>query len=868
MLKLASYKGRLTGSKKVGSGLLCLTIIWLNLVLAACSDSTTATPDSSAKNLPSDRILFLSNRDGWPDLYTMDTSGKVTGRLTTSAEAEYGAVWSPDGRSIAYTALNGDQAAGSYQQQDVYVMDADGSNRRLVAQNSFNPLWSPDGKQLLVTRALAVKTSTAASTHAVTASPNPNAGDDIPTPAPAPNSNLQTKLGLYLVTIADNNNGQAAHLVADNAVAGSWSPDGKRIAYIGGNNVIDQKRSLNLINSDGSGQVSVSEQAKIPNLDVLYVAWSPDGTEIAFSAVDPDLDKMILYRISPAGGAPRRLADYAGSGHEALGLIWAYADFANPAPRLHFGPAWSPNSQQIAFTSGSNQLVVVNASTGNLRYFPVGSAALGQDTDSVLNVSWQADNRHLFYDRARVGRNSLLQQAANYIYDFFDESLESLDTVNKNVQTLSSESGSFLAPTCCGMDLLGAGGPDATPKPTATVKVTPSVQTQTSVSGKLVYTSGVGQRQLVVSDLKSGQRNVLESGSFRLLDFSIAPTGDRLAYLKVDANFNATLYTSTLDGKQKHQLSSGTGTPDDLTTDVIWSPDGREVAFKALNGDKNLGTGLYVFNTTGADNVSTAPHQITKEEVSAFAWSPDSHNLAYKVDRVTYNIFVVAADSPAPYPSPLVQVGIASSRYGSLERGLAWSPDGHFLVFGGGDTLGRFSTWILNMQAHQNMAVPGPVVTRILGWTPDSTHLLVVVATSTQSTEVEALHLQGTEGAWRSYGEGTGPLASSDSSHLAFFTQHILPPDFYNSDTFSSGSNTVQPHLSLVNLTSGYQNDLKFKYPPYFGFKGRFYAWSPDGKMLAYYENNSIYSVNPDATGLKLLARAFAVDRLAWVASK
>ncbi len=822
-------------------------------MLAACDSGATATPSINTKNLPKDRALFLSNRDGWPDLYTLDMTGKQVGRLTNSAEAEYGASWSPDGRRIAFTAVNGDQATGAYQQHNIYVMDGDGNNRRLVAKDGFAPVWSPDGKRILFTRTTpptnqpttATARSTPTQDAATSVSPNPSATRSI----------SQLRFGLYTVGVDDNNPG--GQLLADEAVAGSWSPDGQRVAYLAGDNVINQKRSLNLINSDGSGRFALGEQIKIANLDVLYVAWSPDGSQLAFCAVDPDKDKMSLYRVSPAGGAPRRLGDYAGSGHEAIGLVWAYADFANPAPRLHLGPVWSPNSQQLAYTAGGNQLVMVSADTGNQRFFPIGSAALGQDSDSVLNVVWQPDNRHLLYDRAGVGRNTLLQKAENYLYDFFDESLESLDTVNRNVQTLSNQGGSFLSPVCCGMDLLSAGQSDSTAKTT----VIPAP----GVNSRLVYTSGIGQRQLIVQDLPGGQRTVIAGGAFRTLDFSLAPTGNHLAWLEGNDNFQSTIYIANLDGKQRRQLSSGSGIPDDLATTAIWSPDGHSIAFQALNGDKNLVAGLYVFNVDGGD---TAPRLVTKENVSAFTWSPDSRNLAYKIDRETYTLYIVPADNPPPYPAPAARIGIASSRYASLERGLVWSPDGQYLAFGGGDDFGRFATWLYTSQG-QTLSVTGPILGRLVGWTNDSTRLLAIGATSTQSTQVQVLDLRTSRRSWRSYDEGVGATFSSDSANLLFYTQHNLPADYYFSNGGSPSASSqllAEPYLSLVNLSNGlHLNNLKLKYPPYFGFKGRFYSWSPDSKALAYYENNSIYMVGADGKNTQVLARAFVLDRLAWL---
>ena len=589
--------------------LLLITLL-TTLFLTACGgdDSSTPTPTGNKDNLPLDRALILSNRDGWPDLYTVDLTGKITGRLTQSPAAEYGASWSPDGRKVVFTELNGDQAAGDYATaRQLVVIDANGQNRQVITQDGFNPVWSPDSQKILFTRVSqpqpssqvapneayranivlapspAIITPTTTSTQSKTTQPasNPtpirNSGppplitpQDATPVAPAGNNSRAGRASLYSVNLS----GGQPVLQAQDAIAGAYSPDGKTLAFIGGNNQLDQKRTLNLLSLDNNTKVSLTERAKLTDLDVLYLAWSPDGKTLAFTATDNQKDKTTLYRISPESTTARRLTDYDGSAREIMSLIWAYADYYNPANRLHLGPVWSPNGLSIAFTDGTARLTVVDGGTGNVRYFPIGAAALGQDKDSVLSLSWLADNRRLLYDRASAGRSGLLTQAANYIYDFFDETLETLDTLNKNTLALSNGSKATFLPTCCGMDLLGAGDPATTAPPATATPASP-----TAYDGKLIYVSGIGQRQLIVNELKTSQQKVISAGPFKLIDFALSPKGDQMLYVEVGERFNAVLYLASVDGKQKVKLSEGGGNPDDLSYVANWSPDGHTDCF-------------------------------------------------------------------------------------------------------------------------------------------------------------------------------------------------------------------------------------------------------------------------------------------------
>jgi len=138
------------------------------------------------------------------------------------------AVWSPDGRRIAFTRARGRTGPGpccSAAPADIYVMNADGSGTRKTHNAGYNaePAWSPDGRKIAFR-----------STR--------NGGNR----------------EIYVMN-ADGSNQR--NLTRNPARDGSpsWSPDGRRIAFVSNR---DGRLEAHVMNADGSGQRSLTLQGR------------------------------------------------------------------------------------------------------------------------------------------------------------------------------------------------------------------------------------------------------------------------------------------------------------------------------------------------------------------------------------------------------------------------------------------------------------------------------------------------------------------------------------------------------------------------------------------------------------------------------
>ena len=128
----------------------------------------TNTPGYDAETtmtLDGKKLVFTSTRDGDLDIYSMDADGKNVRRLTNELGYDGGPFWSYDGKQIVYRAHHPktEQEKADYTDLlkqnlirpsvlELWVMNADGSNKRQVTSNgkaNFGPYFFPDGKRII-----------------------------------------------------------------------------------------------------------------------------------------------------------------------------------------------------------------------------------------------------------------------------------------------------------------------------------------------------------------------------------------------------------------------------------------------------------------------------------------------------------------------------------------------------------------------------------------------------------------------------------------------------------------------------------------------------------------------------------------------
>ena len=101
--------------------------------------------DSTAQRFES-RIVFVSNRDGNRDIYSMDVNENNLVQLTDHPAFDGYPACSPDGTRIAFSNFRFDVG-----NSEIYVMDADGNDLINLSKHKWHdvtPSWSQDGNKM------------------------------------------------------------------------------------------------------------------------------------------------------------------------------------------------------------------------------------------------------------------------------------------------------------------------------------------------------------------------------------------------------------------------------------------------------------------------------------------------------------------------------------------------------------------------------------------------------------------------------------------------------------------------------------------------------------------------------------------------
>jgi TolB protein len=270
------------------------------IVAAGCGGTETQGP--TAANRPGLIAFTRQNRTHLDQIYVVDANGKTERPLTKATDDALEPVWSPDGSRLAFVGRN----------SELFVMNADGTGRRLVTrgagpiQSADRATWSPDGRRLVFTVDLGhehVLYAVDADGTGLRRLPHARGTD----PAWSPDGKViafsADDGGVALMRVADGRIRVLTHGSCDTFP--TWSPDGTHIAYTytPGPTCLSAASEIHVVGSDGDDDRALTHP---PNdLYDQSAAWSPDGERVVFQR--GDFAYGDIYVVDVADGAVTQL---------------------------------------------------------------------------------------------------------------------------------------------------------------------------------------------------------------------------------------------------------------------------------------------------------------------------------------------------------------------------------------------------------------------------------------------------------------------------------------------------------------------------------------------------------------------------------
>ncbi|HUF58162.1 MAG TPA: hypothetical protein VMR89_01555 [Actinomycetota bacterium] len=341
---------------------------------------TTPVPSDSFARADGEVLRFTGvNFEASGDLVAVNPETGKERVLVEDLDNLYSARWSADGRWVAYEtpapegAGIGVWVVGASQEPRLV---ATGGDRDLFADGSLLWGWSSTGAEVLTIRRSSsgsgdvqtIRRSTLSTIDPMTGEPTHlgSIPGDVTSPLAWSPDGTRIVFGvaggaLYSVDVRGGERSLLVRLPGEEvpSVDGIlWSPDGAHIAVRTYLEPSETER-LFVIDSDGSNL-----QVLADDYDPLGVAWSSDGTRLAF-AEGSEQDDEVRIRVAPVDGAAPT----------AIGSL----SFAGCTYNYKCGLTWSPDGSQIAFHKDEG---------GEITVFHANGAGEAGPVDELTYLSW------------------------------------------------------------------------------------------------------------------------------------------------------------------------------------------------------------------------------------------------------------------------------------------------------------------------------------------------------------------------------------------------------------------------------------------------------------------------------------------------
>ncbi len=390
------------------------------------------------------------------------------------------------------------------------------------------------------------------------------------------------------------------------AGAGSFSPDGKEIAYASaGDDGANWDVWIRLVGRAEARRLTTDPAPED------YPAWSPDGTEIAFLRYNAGNTRGFtafaagtIHVVSPLGGQPRRLSDF-------------------PA-RLQL--AWSRDGRWLAAAKArvgddpAGGIFLISPASGEARALTTPKAE-AFDT----SPSFAPDGRELAYVSCEGPYTAPL---CDLYVQPLDSELRPRGAVRRltrerlkgTVRTAWTRDGRYLLYDGIWRVRKDGGVPPERLEPAAGGR-SPAVA---STGERLAYVRPVGDMDIHRLPLGGAPAPIIQWRSAELQP-QYSPDGRRVAFLSTRAEGVSEIWLADADGRNPTRLTRGPGRGQGWPG---WAPDGRAIVFDSVGEDENRDVWVI-----GADG--SGLRRLTRDPAADLhpSWSRDGRFVYFASDR-------------------------------------------------------------------------------------------------------------------------------------------------------------------------------------------------------------------------------------------
>lgn len=294
--------------------------VLLALFLVACSGSSTPDDGASGNASPAatgaepfGKIAFVAFRDGNQEIYIMNADGSDERNLTNNEAEDFDPDISRDGSRIAFVSK---RSGGSV----IYVMNSDGSDLQEVPNTvgGLSPRWSHDGTRLAYSNGGSIYVIGAAGENRLLLMEAEDESTAAPCRAggfPGSWSPDDERVAYYsasisraigqVCTVGVDGDGPEVVAQAPDAylVEPVFSPDGRLIVYRA---IVDGQHDIWIVDVESGERTNVTDD---PALDI-EPSWSPDGAWIAYGSLRQGEPHFDIFIMRPDGSDMRRLTEH------------------------------------------------------------------------------------------------------------------------------------------------------------------------------------------------------------------------------------------------------------------------------------------------------------------------------------------------------------------------------------------------------------------------------------------------------------------------------------------------------------------------------------------------------------------------------